>query len=435
MDPILIGITALICLLALSALGIPVGIALGTVALTGLLLVAGPAMALITLKTLPYALGTSYTLVVVPMFILMGLVVSSAGIVTDLYNSIYRWLSRFRGSMLMVTTAASAVFGAVSGSTVVNATVFTRIALPEMVRLGYKPAISAAAIGAAGTLASLIPPSIAFVIYAIITEQSIGQLLLAGLLPGILTTVVYLVGIAVCVRLFKDWAPLSTVRFSWKEKFSGMHRLWPLLALSIVVVGGIYGGLTPPSAAGGIGAIGAILIVMLQRRLRWATLWECLKQTIEISAVLFVIVVGGMLFSRYLTVAGFIPALAKLMQQTGFSKSMFLLMVVVFFLFLGMFMDTISILVVTVPILDPIVETLGINPILYAVIIIKLLEIAAISPPFGINLFAVLAATDQALPTGALYRSVFPFIVLDLITIILLLIFPAISTWLPERMV
>ncbi len=435
MDPILIGITALICLLALSALGIPVGIALGTVALTGLLLVAGPAMALITLKTLPYALGTSYTLVVVPMFILMGLVVSSAGIVTDLYNSIYRWLSRFRGSMLMVTTAASAVFGAVSGSTVVNATVFTRIALPEMVRLGYKPAISAAAIGAAGTLASLIPPSIAFVIYAIITEQSIGQLLLAGLLPGILTTVVYLVGIAVCVRLFKDWAPLSTVRFSWKEKFSGMHRLWPLLALSIVVVGGIYRGLTPPSAAGGIGAIGAILIVMLQRRLRWATLWECLKQTIEISAVLFVIVVGGMLFSRYLTVAGFIPALAKLMQQTGFSKSMFLLMVVVFFLFLGMFMDTISILVVTVPILDPIVETLGINPILYAVIIIKLLEIAAISPPFGINLFAVLAATDQALPTGALYRSVFPFIVLDLITIILLLIFPAISTWLPERMV
>ena len=392
-------------------------------------------MALITLKTLPYALGTSYNLVVIPMFILMGLVVSSAGVVTDLYDSIYRWFSRFRGSMLMVTTAASAVFGAVSGSTVVNATVFTRIALPEMVRLGYKPAASAAAIGAAGTLASLIPPSIAFIIYAIVTEQSIGQLLLAGLLPGILTTVVYLVGIAVCVRLFKDWAPLSTVRFSWKEKFSGMHRLWPLLALAIVVVGGIYKGLTPPSAAGGIGAIGAILIVMLQRRIRWATLWECLKQTIEISAVLFVIVVGGMLFSRYLTVAGFIPALAKLIQQTGFSKSMFLLMVVVFFLFLGMFMDTISILIVTVPILDPIVESLGINPILYAVIIIKLLEIAAISPPFGINLFAVLAATDQPLPTGALYRSVFPFIVLDLITIILLLIFPAISTWLPERMV
>jgi tripartite ATP-independent transporter DctM subunit len=434
MDPILTGIAAMICLLALSALGVPVGIALGTVALTGLWLAAGPAMALISLKTLPYALGTSYTLVVVPMFILMGLVASSAGIVTDLYDSIHRWLSRLRGSMLMVTTVASAAFGAVSGSTVVNATVFTRIALPEMVRLGYKPSVAAAAIGASGTLAALIPPSITFVIYAVITEQSIGQLLLAGLLPGILTTVVYLVGIAVCVRLFKDWAPVPAERFSWKEKFAGMHRLWPLLALSTIVVGGIYTGWTPPSAAGGVGAIGAILIVMLQRRLPLPTLWKCLKQTIEISAVLFVIVVGGMLFSRFLTVAGFVSTLVELFHQIGFGKYMFLLMVVLLFLFLGMFMDTISILVVAVPFLDPIVESLGINPILYAVIIVKLLEIAAVSPPVGINLFAVLAASDEPIPTGELYRSVFPFIVFDLITILLLIIFPVISIWLPESM-
>jgi len=434
MDPILIGITAMICLLALSALGIPVGIALGTVALTGLWLAAGPAMALITLKTLPYALGTSYTLAVVPMFILMGLVASSAGIVTDLYDSIHRWLSRLRGSMLMVTTVASAAFGAVSGSTVVNATVFTRIALPEMVRLGYKPSVGAAAIGASGTLASLIPPSITFVIYAVITEQSIGQLLLAGLLPGILTTVVYLVGIAVCVRLFKDWAPVPAERYTWKEKFAGMHRLWPLLALFTIVVGGIYTGLATPSSAGGLGAIGAILIVMIQRRLPLTTLWECLKQTIEISAVLFVIVVGGMLFSRFLTVTGFISALVDLMHQIGLGKVMFLLMVVLLFLFLGMLMDTISILVVAVPLLDPIVGSLGINPVLYAVIIVKLLEIAAVSPPVGINLFAVLAATDQTITTGELYKDVFPFIVFDLITIMLLIIFPAISTWLPENM-
>jgi len=434
MDPILIGISAMICLLTLSALGIPVGIALGTVALTGLWLTAGPAMALITLKTLPYAIGTSYNLVVVPMFILMGFVVSSAGIVTELYDLIYRWLSRFRGSMLMVTTVASAAFGAVSGSTVVNATVFTKIALPEMVRLGYKPAVGAAAIGASGTLASLIPPSITFVIYAIITGQSIGKLLLAGLLPGILTTVIYLAGVAVCVRLFKNWAPVPTVRYSWKEKVVGLHRLWPLLALFTIVVGGIYTGLTPPSAAGGVGAVSAIFIVMLQRRMRLAGLWECLIRTIEISAVLFVIVVGGMLFSRFLTVAGFIPALAELVQQFGVGKYLFLLSVVLLFLFLGMFMDTISMLVVAVPFIDPIVESLGINPILFAVIIVKLLEIAAISPPLGINLFAVLAASEKSIPTGELYRSVFPFIVFDLITIILLLMFPLIATWLPERM-
>jgi len=434
MDPILIGITAVICMLALSVLGIPIGIALGTVALAGLWLAAGPAMALISLKTLPYALGTSYSLVVVPMFILMGLVVSSAGVVADLYDSIYRWLSRLHGSMLMVTTVASAVFGAVSGSTVVNATVFTRIALPEMVRLGYKPGIGAAAIGAAGTLASLIPPSITFVIYAIITEQSIGKLLLAGLLPGILTTVVYLLGIAVFVRLFKDWAPSPTERYRWKEKLAGMRGLWPVFALFTIVVGGIYTGLVPPSTAGGVGAVGAILIFMLQRRIDLVTLWECLKQTIEISAVLFVIVASGMLFSRFLTVTGFIPALTELMRQIGSGKYMFLLMVILLFLFLGMFMDTISILIVVVPLLDPIVESLGINPILYAVIIVKLLEIAAVSPPVGINLFAVLAATDEPIPTGELYKSIFPFIILDLITIMILLIFPAIATWLPGRM-
>ena len=434
MNPILIGMTAMIFLLALSAIGVPVGIAMGVVALTGLWWVAGPSMALITLKTLPYALGTSYTLVVVPMFILMGLVVSSAGIVTDLYNFIHRWFSLLRGGLLMVTTVASAAFGAVSGSSAVNAAVFTRIALPEMVRHGYKAGVGAAAIGAAGTLASLIPPSITVVIYAVVTGQSIGRLLLAGLFPGILTTVVYVAGIAVSVRLLKDWAPAPSARYGWKKRFSGLQRLWPVFVLFVLVVGGIYMGWTPPSAAGGVGAASAILIVLLQRRIGLSILWDCLNRTIEISAVLFLIVVGGMLFSRFLTVAGFIPAVAELVFQIGLTKQAFLLSVVVLFLFLGMFMDTISMLVVTMPFLDPIAESLGINPILFAVIILKLLEIAAVSPPFGLNLFTVLAASDEPIPTGELYRSFIPFIVFDLITIALLLAFPAIATWLPEHM-
>jgi C4-dicarboxylate transporter DctM subunit len=434
MTPILIGITAMIVLLAISAIGVPVGIAMGVVALTGLWLVAEPSMALITLTTLPYALATSYTLVAVPMFILMGMVISSAGIVTDLYNFIHRWFSSLRGSLLMVTTVASAAFGAVSGSSAVNAAVFTRIALPEMVRHGYQAGVGAAAIGAAGTLASLIPPSITVVIYAVVTGQSIGRLLLAGLFPGILTTVVYVVGIAVSVRLFKNWAPAPSARYGWKERFSGLRRLWPILALFILVVGGIFMGWTPPSAAGGIGATSAILIVLLQRRIGLSTLWDCLNRTIEISAVLFLIVVGGMLFSRFLTVAGFIPAIAELVLQIGLTKHAFLLSVVVLFLFLGMFMDTISMLVVTMPFLHPIAESLGINPILFAVIIFKLLEIAAVSPPFGLNLFTVLAASDEPIPTGELYRGIIPFIVFDLITIALLLAFPAITTWLPEHM-
>jgi C4-dicarboxylate transporter DctM subunit len=433
-EPILHGTIGIFGMVALSAVGVPIGISLGTVALLGLAVFASPKMAFIMLKTLPYALASTYSLVVVPMFILMGFVASEAGIMTDLYNAMNRWLSRFRGGLLMVTVAASAAFGAVSGSTIVNATVFTRIAYPEMIRLGYKRGVGAAAIACSGTLASLIPPSITFVIYAILTEESIGKLLMAGLLPGILTTLVYMVGIAVCVRLFKDWTPARGRRYSLREKLAGMRRVWPVLLLSGIVVGGIYTGLTPPSAAGGVGAIGAIIIVSLQRRLGLSSLWSCLKQTIKITSVLALIVVGGLLFSRFMTAVGFVSELVNLINQMGIGKYQFLALVVLLFLVLGMFMDTMSILVITIPALSPIVNQMGINPIWYAVIIVKLLEIAVVTPPVGINLFAVLAATDRELPVGELFKGVVPFVIFDLITIVILLIFPAICTWLPENM-
>ncbi len=428
------GLEGIVAVIVLSAAGVPIGISLGSVALLGLYLIAGPTLALVSLRTLPYATASSYSLVIIPMFILMGLVASEAGMMTDLYESINRWLARFRGSLLMVTTVASAAFGAVSGSSIVNAAVFTRLALPEMVRLGYKPGVSAAAIASAGTLASLIPPSINFVIYAILTEESIGKLLMAGLFPGILTTLVYMLGIAACVRIFKDWAPKTTKSYSWREKFSSMRRLWPVLILSSIIIGGIYSGITPPSAAGGVGAIGAIFVVAVQRRLTWAMLWNSLKQTVEISALLAVILFGGLLFSRFLTISGFVTALVDWFNQAGLGTFHFMLMVILLFLVLGMFMDTMSMLVITIPILYPIVKAMGINGIWYAVIIVKLMEIAVVSPPVGLNLFTVMAATDQKITIGELYKGVLPFIIFDLFTIGLLFLFPAIATWLPDHM-
>ena len=428
------GLEGIVAVIVLSAAGVPIGISLGSVALLGLYLIAGPTFALVSLRTLPYAIASSYSLVIIPMFILMGLVASEAGMMTDLYETINRWLTRFRGSLLMVTTVASAAFGAVSGSSIVNAAVFTRLALPEMVRLGYKPGVSAAAIASAGTLASLIPPSINFVIYAILTEESIGKLLMAGLFPGILTTLVYMLGIAACVRVFKDWVPKTTKSYSWREKFSSMRRLWPVLILSSIIIGGIYTGITPPSAAGGVGAIGAIFVVAFQRRLTWAMLWNSLKQTVEISALLAVILFGGLLFSRFLTISGFVTALVDWFNQAGLGTFHFMLMVILLFLVLGMFMDTMSMLVITIPILYPIVKAMGINGIWYAVIIIKLMEIAVVSPPVGLNLFTVMAATDQKITIGELYKGVIPFIIFDLFTIGLLFLFPAIATWLPDHM-
>ncbi len=432
--PIYHGIMGIFGVIALSAIGVPIGISLAASGLIGLYFTAGSSMALVTLKTMPYAIGSSYTLVVVPMFILMGLVASSAGIMTDLYNMLNKWFARFRGSLLLVTTAASAAFGAVSGSTIVNATVFTRIAFPEMIRLGYKPGVGAAAIASAGTLASLIPPSINFVIFAVLTEQSIGKLLMAGLAPGILTTVIYMAGISVCIKIFKDWAPETVQTYSWSEKFKSLKTIWPVAVLSALVIGGIYSGLTPPSAAGGVGAIGAIIIISLQGKMTFTILWDSLKQTVQITSVLYLIVVGGLIFSRFLTVGGVVETVVDWMNTVGMGKAQFLIMVIGIFLVLGMFMDTMSILVITTPLLYPIVDSLGINPIWYAVVIVKLMEIAVVSPPVGLNLFAVLAATDKKVTIGELYKGVIPFIIFDLITIGLLVLFPEIATWIPENM-
>ena len=433
-DILLTGIFGILGIIGMSALGVPIGISLGSAALVGLYFTAGPRFAFLTLRNLPYTTASSYSLVVIPMFILMGLIASEAGMMTDLYNSLNKWLARFKGALLMVTTAASAAFGAVSGSSVVNAAVFTRIAFPEMIRLGYKPGVGAAAIASAGTLASLIPPSINFVIFAILTEESIGKLLLAGLLPGILTTVIYMVGIAVCVRLFKDWAPESKKRYTLQEKIASMKHIWPVMLIAFFIIGGIYTGFTPPSAAGGIGAIATIIVVTIQRRMTKNILWSSLKQTVEITATLSIIVFGGLMFSRFLAISGVVETLVTYFNSVGLGKYQFLLMVVVIFLVLGMFMDTMSILVITTPLLYPLVHALGINVIWYAVIIVKLMEIAVVSPPVGINLFTVMAATDKKLKIGELYKGVLPFIVFDLITIGLLILFPAIATWLPETM-
>jgi tripartite ATP-independent transporter DctM subunit len=242
-------------------------------------------------------------------------------------------------------------------------------------------------------------------------------------------------GIAVCVRIFRDWSPRRGERHSIREKISGLRHVWPVIALSFIVVGGIYSGITPPSAAGGVGAVGAIVIVSLQKRLNLSILWNCLKHTVRITSVLALIVVGGLFFSRFLTAVGFVAELVNLINHFGIGMYQFLLLIILLFIVLGMFMDTMSILVITTPALYPIVDAMQINPIWYAVIIVKLLEIAVVTPPVGINLFAVLAATDRELPVGELFKGVIPFVIFDLIAIAILIVFPSICTWLPQKMI
>ena len=434
MDPLLTGSLGIAGLLVLIISGMPVGAALFTIGAVGLSAMYGPAKALLILQKLPFEVGSNYSLVVVPMFILMGLVAARAGLMKDLFDAAQIWLARFRGSLFISTISASAGFAAVSGSTVVNATVFTRIAYPEMVRLGYRRGTAAGVIAASGTLAAFIPPSIVFVLYALLTQQSVGKLLLAGIIPGLLTAFAYVICVMVLVRVRPDWAPRTVTRTGWNAKFRSLKPIWSILLLSFIILGGIYSGAVPPSAAGSVGAVGAVVITFAMGRLDVAGLWQALKQTVEISAVLFVIVIGGLTFSRFLVFSGFVGEAIRLITDLGLGFAGFMILVVVLFIVLGMFLDALAIMVIAASILVPVVGKMGMDPIWFAVIVVKLIEVGVITPPVGINLFAVMSAIGDKLRLTELYAGVIPFILVEIVVLALLISFPLLATWLPSTM-
>jgi tripartite ATP-independent transporter DctM subunit len=428
------GLWGFAVMIGLLALGIPVAYAIGTVAILGILYAVGPVFLLSTIQSLPYAFASDYNFVVVPLFVLMGALASRAGIITDLYQAAFQLTSRVRGSLMMATVMAQAMFAAISGSTTVAANIFTRMALPEMTRYGYNKGVSAGCVAAAGTLAGLIPPSIAMVLYAILTGEPVGKLLIAGILPGILTAVGYIVGIKVMLMVHPEWAPLITERFTLKQKFKALTNTWTVVLLIGLVLGGIYAGAFPPSAAGAVGAAGVLVIALSTRRLPKGALWESLIESARVSAVLFLIVMAGLMFSRFLLISGFIGDLKTFVTAVELTAPMFIAMVIVLFLILGCFVDSVSLMVITLPFLYPISKALGIDGIWFGVLVIKLIEIAAITPPVGLNLFAVLSAAKGQLQSRELFMGVIPFLIMEAIILALMIAFPSIVTLLPNLM-
>lgn len=434
MDPITIGLLCIGGLLLLVLLGVPVAVAMFAIGIGGMLTFSGETMTFATLRTLPYALASNYSFAVVPMFILMGALASNAGIINELYSAAYRWMVGLRGSLYIATTLASAAFGAISGSTIVNAVVFTRMALPEMIQFGFNRGVGGGCIAAAGTLAAMIPPSITMVLYGILTGESIGQLLIAGLLPGLLTALVYVVGIMVFVQIFPSWAPPTSRRFTWGQKFESLRGLWPLVILVALVLGGIYTGAMPPSAAGAVGAMGALAILALRGRMTRDGLRDAVVRSAIITSVLFIIIIAGMLFSRLLLVTGFVGALVGLVSGSDLHPYVFLGGIILMYFVLGMFIDPISMMVMTVPFVYPLVTALGFDAIWFGIIMVKMVEIAAVTPPVGINLYAVLSASEGRLTSRELFVGVLPFVLLDLVILALLIAFPVITLILPRTM-
>jgi tripartite ATP-independent transporter DctM subunit len=434
MDPILVGALSLVLIVLIALLGAPIGAAIGLMAAAGLWATSGWSLMMVTMRTLPYSTAAEYSFIVVPMFVLMGNVAASAGIIETLFEAAAKWLARVRGGLLLAVTLASAGFAAVSGSTVVNAAVFTRMAFPQMVQQCYNPRISAAAIAAAGTFAVMIPPSLGFVLYGMMTNESVGKLFMAGVVPGLLTAAIYILVIVVGVRLRPDWAPAPRGSVPLVERLASLRSIWPMGLLVFIVLGGIYSGFMPPSAAGAIGALGAIVISVFQRKFVIREFWSDVRKTALLASSLFFIVISGFLYARFLTNSGFVPELQGLVGGAGIGKWEFVAIMVVLYLVLGMFIDGASMAVITLPFVYPIAQQLGVDGLWFGVLFVKLVEIGAITPPVGLNLFTVVAASEKRLQVVDLIRGITPFLIAEAIALTLLIAFPQLSTWLPSMM-
>ena len=435
LDPVTAGVLVAILLFVLLAAGVHIGVSLGLGGILGIYLTIGPQAAWAQLATIPFSTTNNFDLAVIPLFILMGALATQAGLTTELYRAAHAWLGRMPGGLAMATTMASAAFGAASGSTLVNAAIFTKMAMPEMTAYGYDKRLSAGSIAAAGTLASLIPPSILMVIYGLITEQSIGRLLIAGLVPGLLSAGMYLLAIRVWVALRPEIAPTVDLRLTFGEKVRALTGVWGIGLLFVLVIGGIYTGFFVPTYAGAVGAFGAFLIVAAKRRLSRATLIETFKDAGVTTSTIFIIVIGGILLARFLTYAGLVTTISDWLLGLGLPPLLYLLSFAVLFLILGMFIEPIAIMVMTLPVMFPIMVEVGYDPIWLGVISIKLAEMSLLTPPVGLNVYVVRSASPVPLTLEQVFAGVTPFLLGDVVMLALLIAFPTIVTFLPDLMV
>ena len=433
-DPATAGVIVACILVFLLITGTHIGVGLGISGFIGILITINERAAFAQVATVPFSTTNSFTLAVIPLFILMGSLATQAGLTTDLYRAAYNWLGKISGGLAMATTLASAAFGAACGSTIVNAAVFTKMAMPEMTKFGYDKRLSAGCIAASGTLASLIPPSILMIIYAVITEQSVARLLVAGLVPGFLSAAVYMLGIYIVAKARPDLAPIPDVTITKRERWESLKGVWGISFLFILVIGGIYMGFFVPTYAGAVGAFGAFMIVAAKRKLNGRLLVDTFKDAGITTSTIFIIVIGGIIFARFLTYTGLVGDISEWMIALNLSPIAYLIGFAILYLILGMLIDPIAIMVMTLPVMFPIMTSVGYDPIWLGVIAIKLAEISLITPPVGLNVYVVRSASPVKLRLEEVFAGVTPFLIMDVFTLALLIAFPSIVLFLPSLM-
>ncbi|GAA5174907.1 MULTISPECIES: TRAP transporter large permease [Halomonadaceae] len=423
----MIGALGLGLLLVLMVLRVPVALCMLIVGVVGFSQVISWGAAISMVKSVPVEVLSNYSFSAIPMFILMGVLAAHSGMAGKLFNSVRVICGGWKGGLAIAAVGSCGIFSAISGSSLATASTMTRVALPEMERHGYNRGLATGALAAGGTLGIMIPPSIALLIYAILTEQSVGDMFVAGLIPGLMGLLFYALTVTVVVHL-KPSLAASGERTSWLEKCASLAGLLPFLGVFLVIILGIYFGLFTPTEGASVGAF-VTLLYALAKGLRGKQLWAGVQETLALSAVVFFMLVGAETLGYFISVSRISFSISDFIYGLSLSPMVVMLCILLLYFVLGMFMDSIAMLVITVPVVYPIIQALGIDPIWFGVVTVLTVELGLITPPVGMNVFVIKAMAPHV-GLGEIFRGVAPFIVSDFVRLALLLLFPVLTTYL-----
>lgn len=426
----IIGVYAFVALFIMLIATIPIGVAMALAGIGGTAAIIGLKPAISLFSTTVYETTVTYELSIAPLFVLMGAVAARSGLSRELYDVFNAWLGRFRGGLAIATVGACGAFAAICGSSLATAATMSKVALPEMKRMGYADSLATGAVASGGVIGILIPPSVILVLYGILTETSIGDLFIAGVIPGLLTVIVFMMVIAAVTTWKKDLGPAGP-RTTWAEKLTALGRTWAILLLFAVVIGGIYFGVFTPTEAAGIGAVGAFALAGIRGRLNRETIRDSLLETVKTSAMIFTVLIGAITLNNLTIFSGIAGALGGFVSGLDMSPMAVMAVILLIYLVLGCFLDSLAMILLTVPIFFPIVTGLGFDPVWFGIIVVMVAELGLITPPIGMNVF-VIKGMAPGVKLSSIYAGVIPFVLGQLILIILVFVLPELALWLPE---
>jgi len=426
-----IGLIGIVILAVMLMIGLDVGFSMLVTGFIGFALIGGWGAAFGNMAILPFDTLNNYFFAVLPLFLLMGSFCSEGQIGRDAYGMARTWFGQLRGGLAMATIGACGLFAAITGTTLAGSLVMGKVAYPEMRRAGYKMPLAAGCVSVGGTLGILIPPSMGFIMIGILTDLNIGQLFIAGIVPGVLVIFFYISTIGIWTRIDPKLAP-PTPRTSWKEKFASLRLTWAVVVLFLLVMGGIYLGWFTATEAGAVGAFGALVISLAKRQMTRKAFWNSLMDTARMTSMIIILLVGAYMFNAFMAITQIPNTFGEFLVNLNIHRWGVMVFILAFYVVAGTFFDPFSILILTISIFYPAVAALGFNLIWYSVIMVRLIEIGQISPPAGINLFGLKGVIDA--PMGEIFKGVIPFLISDMFNLLLLCIFPVIVTFLPDLM-